>query len=301
MNLRRRTLKNFFIARPAPVSDALGGMREHFAAPHQTVQGHLLPAGGQLKKLTAGLAEKASCTLLLPPGSDIRPGDGIVPANGAHGTLQGMGPVSVHGSAGGVTGTLILRNASVLAGGMEYTPPEYVTKSFPISKHCTYVYGDKRIRDDQSIFLSQGRYGAYETASHMTYWRTGAMWFAEATQVLQGKTIQSATLKLRRASGGWSGAVNVYLGSVALSESDFSSTTKPAFTPAANYPMGTLKRETEAIYDVTGLMSAVQSGHALGVFEPRDDYASGEGWSPAYTNFYGKGSEYEPVLTVTYK
>lgn len=228
-------------------------------------------------------------------------GYGIVPANGAHGTLQGTGPVSVHGSAGGVTGTLILRNASVLAGGMEYTPPEYVTKSFPISKHCTYVYGDKRIRDDQSIFLSQGRYGAYETASHMTYWRTGAMWFAEATQVLQGKTIQSATLKLRRASGGWSGAVNVYLGSVALSESDFSSTTKPAFTPAANYPMGTLKRETEAIYDVTGLMSAVQSGHALGVFEPRDDYASGEGWSPAYTNFYGKGSEYEPVLTVTYK
>lgn len=77
MNLRRRTLKNFFIARPAPVSDALGGMREHFAAPHQTVQGHLLPAGGQLKKLTAGLAEKASCTLLLPPGSDIRPGDGV--------------------------------------------------------------------------------------------------------------------------------------------------------------------------------------------------------------------------------
>ena len=77
MNLRRRTLKTFFITRPAPASDTLSGMREHFAAPHLIVQGHLLPTSGQLKKHAAGLHEKSACTLLVPPGSDIRPGDGV--------------------------------------------------------------------------------------------------------------------------------------------------------------------------------------------------------------------------------
>ena len=142
--------------------------------------------------------------------------------------------------------TLNTSNATPTAGGMEYTPPEYVTRSFHISKHCTYVYGDKRIRDDQSTWFSQGRYGEYETASHTNYWRIGAIWFADAAAALAGKTIKEAKLTIRRGAGGTSGAIKVYLGSVALNESDFNSTTKPTFTPAATYPIGTLKRETEA-------------------------------------------------------
>lgn len=233
------------------------------------------------------------------PFTNANLGYSVVPANGAHGVVEGTDPVSVNGSAGGVTGTLVKRNVTTQAGGMDYQPPEYVTKTFNISKHCTYVYGDRRIRDDQSTWFSQGRYGEYETASHTNYWRTGAIWFADAAAALAGKEIKEAKLTIRRGAGGTSGAVDVYLGSVALNESDFSSTTKPTFTPAATYPIGTLKRETEATYDVTALMDSIKAGQALGVFEPRDDYSGS--YSPEYSTFYGKGTEYAPVLTVTYK
>ena len=181
-------------------------------------------------------------------------------------------------------------------GGMEYVAPVQYVRSFAISKHCTYLYGVSRKRDDQTSTFSQGYYGTH--AAGENNWRIGAMWFADAAEALQGKTILSAQLTLRRASGGWSNAVGVYLGTVALPEDDFTTTLKPAFTAAGTYPIGTLKRETEATYDVTSLISAIQAGHAIGVYEPRSAYS--DNWSPAYTNFYGKGSAYEPVLTVTY-
>lgn len=217
---------------------------------------------------------------------------------GAHGAIYGKVPMSVNGYSAAYA-TLIQASVTPTAGGMEYTEPEYVTETFSISKHCTYLYGVSRTRDDQSNLFSQGRYGTYEVASHTNYWRIGAMWFADAAAKLAGKTIQSATLKIRRGSGGLSNAVGVYLGKVALAESAFTSTLTPSFTAAATYPAGSLKRETEGTFDVTALMSAIQSGQALGVFEPRDDYSGS--YSPAYTTFYGKGSNYEPTLTVTYK
>lgn len=77
MNLRHRTCSTAFISRPAPVSDALGGLQEAFAAPHITAQGHFLPDGGNLKKGTDGLHARHTLRLLLPPGTDIRPGDGV--------------------------------------------------------------------------------------------------------------------------------------------------------------------------------------------------------------------------------
>ena len=225
-------------------------------------------------------------------------GYGVRAFNGAHGAIYGRCPLSVNGF-GAALATLVTSSAAPTAGGMTYTEPEYVTKTFNISKHCTYVYGDRRIRDDQSTWFSQGRYGEYETASHTNYWRIGAIWFADAAAALAGKTIKEAKLTIRRGAGGTSGAVEVYLGSVALNESDFNSTTKPTFTPAATYPIGTLKRETEATYDVTALMDSIKAGQALGVFEPRDAYSGS--YSPEYSTFYGKGTEYAPVLTVTYK
>jgi hypothetical protein len=86
-----------------------------------------------------------------------------------------------------------------------------------------------------------------------------------------------------------------------LSEANFASTTTPKFNQVTEYPypVGELKRDTEDEYDVTNLMNAVQQGYALGIYEKPKSY-SGE-WSPAYATFYGKGSAYEPVLTVTYE
>ncbi len=224
-------------------------------------------------------------------------GRSILAYRGAHGYVEGTCPASANGLAN-TSGTLLgAASATPTPGGMEYVAPSYVTKTFSISKHCTYLYGERRIRDDQATTFSQGRYGEY--TGGVNGWRTGAMWFADAASALSGKTVKSASLTLRRASGGWSNAVPIYLGSVALAESAFTSTLTPSFTAAAVYPIGSLKRETEATYDVTNLIPAIQAGQAIGVFEPRSEYA-GE-FSPAYTQIYGKGSEYEPVLTVEYK
>lgn len=222
---------------------------------------------------------------------------GILASYGSHVFIVGNYPMGNVGYSGyrGVVDTFSLGDAT--PGGWNYVAPTEITKSFAISKHCTYKYGTGRIRDDQSSTFSQGRYGAYSTG--VNDWRIGAMWFADAASALSGKTIVKATLTMRRATGGWSSPVNVYLGRVALAESNFASTNSPTFTAAATYPIGTLARETEAVYDVTALMSSIKSGQAIGVFEPRSEYSGS--WSTAYTQFYGKGSAYEPVLTVTYK
>ena len=77
MNLRHRSLCTAYIARPAPISDALGSMQEAYAAPHATAQGHFLPDGGALKKGADGLHAPQTLRLLLPPRTDILPGDGV--------------------------------------------------------------------------------------------------------------------------------------------------------------------------------------------------------------------------------
>lgn len=77
MNLRRRTRRQVFIARPQPVQGSMGGMSEQFAAPHQSLYGFLLPDAASLKPHTAGLHEKSSLKLLLPPCADVLAGDGI--------------------------------------------------------------------------------------------------------------------------------------------------------------------------------------------------------------------------------
>lgn len=217
---------------------------------------------------------------------------------GAHGAIYGRCPLSVNGY-GAQVATLVTSSPAPTAGGMEYVAPAEITKTFAISKHCTYLYGNKRIRDDQSTLFSQGRYGTYSVNTHYNDWRTGAMWFADVAEALSGKTIVNAKLTIRRASGGSSKAIDVYLGAVDLTEANYASTTTPVFVEASVYPIGKLSRETEVTYDVTELMPYIKSNKAIGVFEPRDEYSGS--YSPEYTPFYGKGSAYEPVLTVTYK
>ena len=225
-------------------------------------------------------------------------GYGVRAFNGAHGAIYGRCPLSVNGF-GAALATLVTSSAAPTAGGMKYVAPTEFTKSFAISKHCTYVFGDKRIRDDQSTWISQGRYGEYEVASHNNYWRLGAMWFADAASALAGKTIKSAKLKIRRGTGGTSGAVDVYLYKVELTELNYSSTTKPVY-PTGTTKIGTLAREAWGEFDVTNeLMNAIKAGYALCVYQPRKSYSGS--YSSEYATFYGKGTSYEPVLIVTYE
>ena len=226
---------------------------------------------------------------------------------GVYASCEGRVSLSGNYPRGGKAGYGVYRSVidtydlgSATSGGMTMPGDEYITRTFTPSKHCTYAYGVQRYRDDQTALISQGRYGSYSSAS--LGWRIGCLWYAEAVSVLAGKTIRSATLTLRRASGGWSNELPVYLGTVSLLESDFDTTLKPEFTQSGgqpDFPAGSLGKESEGVFDVTGLMSALVSGGAIAVNEPRSSYSGT--WSPAYTNFYGKGSAYEPVLTVEYK
>lgn len=77
MTLRRRTKTPVYIARPEPSVGSMGGAGEDFAAAHQEISGHLLPASGTLKAHAAGAHVQQTLTLLLPPEADIRPGDGV--------------------------------------------------------------------------------------------------------------------------------------------------------------------------------------------------------------------------------
>ena len=230
------------------------------------------------------------------PVSNANIGGAFCARFGAHGIVRGTEPVSTSGSEGS-TGTLIKQSVSGSSGGMTDDPGNAVTRAYPISRHCTYLYGKRRIRDDQSVQFSQGKYGADDTL--FTNWRIGAMWFAQAAGEMAGKTIVKATLTMRRSSGGWSNAVPVYLGTVHLAENDFESTFEPVFMPSAMYPVGMLSREEVAVYDVTDIVDGLRSGYALGVYEPVSEYLGA--YSPGYTAFYGKGSGYDPVLSIEYK
>lgn len=77
MNLRRRTARQVYIARPAPAAGSMGSVCEAFSAAHQVISGLLLPASGTLKAQAPGTQIEQTLSLLLPPAADIRPGDGV--------------------------------------------------------------------------------------------------------------------------------------------------------------------------------------------------------------------------------
>lgn len=225
-------------------------------------------------------------------------GYGVYGSANAHVAVYGKCPAAVT-PTGEWMSTLIGGSAvTQTEGGMTYVPPTEITQSFAISKHCTYVWAQYRLDDTQTDLFSQGRDGEY--AAGDPGWRTGAMWFAGATAALAGKTIVSATLTLRRYGGGTSQAVPVYIGYSTLLESNYASTVSAPFTASTNnYPGAAINRAEDVTYDVTELMTAVKAGYAIALKEPRASYTGSR--SAAYTYFYGKGSAYEPVLTVTYK
>lgn len=221
---------------------------------------------------------------------------GIHASTGSSVAVYGTTPYGCAQHTGHYIATLNSYETSGATGGItsgDASPSQY-TRTFAISRHCTYEINRQRLRDDQTGVLYQGKYGAYSGSSN---WRVGAMWFGAAASALSGKTVVSAQLRLRRSGGGWSNAVPIYLCAVNLAEGSYTTTLSPSYTTPSS--AGSLRREAEATFDVTSLMSAVKNGYAIGVCEPNHSYAGD--WSPAYTQIYGKGSAYAPELTVTYR
>lgn len=221
-------------------------------------------------------------------------------AEGAHIALEDTYPLAfiAHYCGSSMATYRVGTGCAGAAGGMSEPGSARVTRTFLPSFHCTYTGSSRKAYPNNKV-IWQGVYGQYRAGYND--FNTGTLWFDEASAALAGKTIHQATLSLRRSNGGSSAARNVYLGAVALRQADWATTYRPAFTaPSAlpAYPAGQLSRECEGVYDITSLMAAVQQGYGIGVYEPCAAYSGG--YSPHYTMFYGLGSDFVPVLTVTY-
>ena len=221
-------------------------------------------------------------------------GYSILASHGSHLYARGKIPIGTLGVSTW-SGTVQQDETTATAGGINYVAPTEYTQSFAITKHCTYLLGWSRTRDDQSALVVQG---SYRGTGGNTRFNAGVMWFGGATAALAGKTVISATLTLRRASGGYSNAVPVWLSSTTLAEASYNTTYEPTLTAPTN--AGSLSRESSGTFDVTSLMSAILAGGGLAVYESKNTTVT-DTWSPAYTQFYAKGSNYEPVLTVKYR
>jgi hypothetical protein len=152
-----------------------------------------------------------------------------------------------------------------------------------------------RTPDTQAAQMTQG---SYRGSGGNERFYAAVMWFSGATSALANKTIISAQLSLRRSNGGYSNAVPVWLCSTTLTEANYNSTLEPPLTTPAN--AGSLDKQSSGTFDVTSLMSAIQSGGGIALYEPKNTLVT-DTWSPGYTHFYGHGSDYEPVLTVKYR
>ena len=221
-------------------------------------------------------------------------------AEGAHIALEDIYPLAfiAHYCGSGMATYRVGTGCVGTAGGMSEPGSARVTRTFLPSFHCTYTGSSRKAYPNNKV-IWQGVYGQYRAGYNN--FNTGTLWFDEASAALAGKTVHQATLSLRRSNGGSSAARNVYLGAVALRQADWATTYRPAFTaPTAlpAYPAGQLSRECEGVYDITSLMAAVQQGYGIGVYEPCAAYSGS--YSPHYTMFYGLGSDFVPVLTVTY-
>ena len=77
MRPRLRTQCGVLIARPLPVTDALGGVKEAFSAARLSARGFVSPEGGGVPVALPGIQARETCALILPRATDIRPRDGV--------------------------------------------------------------------------------------------------------------------------------------------------------------------------------------------------------------------------------
>lgn len=221
-------------------------------------------------------------------------GYSVVASYGSHAFLRDEIPYSNNGYTT-VSGNIETVNPTPTAGGIDYVAPTEYTQAFNISKHCTYLLAWSRTPDTQANQMTQG---SYRGSGGNTRFYAGVMWFSGATSALAGKTVISATLTIRRSNGGYSNPVPVWLSTTTLTEVNYNTTLEPTLTTPVN--AGSLDKQASGTFDVTNLMSAIQAGGGIAVYENKNTVVT-DTISPAYTHFYGKGSDYEPILTVTYR
>lgn len=222
---------------------------------------------------------------------------GVRAASGSHVTVEGTipmgGTAAQYEDNATITGT-----ATPTAGGMNYTPPTEWTSTFTVQAHCQYVMAQSASTSGTSV--SQGRNGAYSPGR--SGWRMGCLWFDLSS--LSGRTITGATLRIRRASAGYSlsDGVAVKVFAYACAYENRGNYSTPEDHLSQTYASGNVLKETELTLDVTSLIDAgfISGGYALALYEPRAPYNSGQAHSDNYANFYSLGSAYEPTLTVTY-
>lgn len=77
MRRRLRTQKTVYIARPLPVTDALGGVAEGYAAQRLTYPAYAAPLSGLLAEKEAGCVWQERRALYLARDADIRERDGV--------------------------------------------------------------------------------------------------------------------------------------------------------------------------------------------------------------------------------
>lgn len=222
--------------------------------------------------------------------------NGIGVILGSHVVEQGTKTFKSTNGNWSPTGTLIVYGTKTQTeGGINYVAPTELTQTFSISKHCTYLLAWSRTPDTNANSMTQGSYRG--TGGNNRFYAS-VMWFSGATSALSGKTIVSAQLTLRRSNGGYSNPVPVWLSTTTLTEANYNTTYEPTLTTPTN--VGSLDKQSSGTYDVTSLMSAIQAGGGIAIYEPKNTTVT-DTWSPAYTHFYGHGSDYEPVLTVKYR
>lgn len=136
----------------------------------------------------------------------------------------------------------------------------------------------------------------------------GCIWFDNATlrTALSGRTLRSATLRLRRVPGsGRSSAVQVTARGLTLTAASgtVSNDTSASVYGGVSAVLGTIENgETVALALPVSLVSALVSGTIQGIalYAGETTQVSGRGFSANYCRFDGAGDDNPPRLTVNY-
>ena len=169
-----------------------------------------------------------------------------------------------------------------------------IRRAFTAAHQCQYIFNTSE--SSSTATLSQGRYGDYY--DNDTGWRLGALWFD--LSALAGRTVVSASIRLRRASAGYSQPVPIGLCAFQRTWANHRNVDLPQNQRQGQFTAAAVAKEAEFTADVTALMPALLQGYALGIYDPMAAYNRTQQCSDHYANIYALGSAYEPVLTVIY-
>lgn len=203
------------------------------------------------------------------------------------GNIKSSGTIPVGALTAAINGSLVTTGCTTNAGSGT-TPPELVTSTYDAT-----LTGWKQVSWSSETYVRQGltQYGAI----------TGCMWFNNTTirAALAGKTIESATLRIKRRSGtGKSTAVQLRLHGISLTGKSGTPTLVTSYGLIGSLAWsetGTLAIPAAAITD---LRAGTINGFALHTGETT--YSESKGYSDNYAAFDGTEAV-KPQLGVTYQ